>query len=75
MAAAAPRSSRAADHRWGPAPWAHLSPDGRRVPVDRVVDAVRRLGEPRPSPAVGPGARPSAVLVPVCEEAGEAVPC
>ena len=63
------------DHRpGGPPPWSHLSPDQRRVSVDRVVEAVRGLGEPRPIPGgAPPGARPSAVLVPVYEEAGEAV--
>lgn len=66
---------RPADHRpGGPPPWAHLAPDERRVPVDRVVEAVRGLGTPRPiAGGAPPGARPSAVLVPVYEEAGEAV--
>lgn len=66
---------RPADHRpGGPPPWAHLSPDDRRVGVEQVVDAVRRLGDPRPiAGGAPPGARPSAVLVPVYEEEGEAV--
>lgn len=66
---------RPADHRpGGPPPWAHLSPAERRVPVERVIEAVQALGEPRPIPGgAPPGARASAVLVPVYEEAGEAV--
>ncbi|MCB9373870.1 MAG: CoA pyrophosphatase [Microthrixaceae bacterium] len=41
--------------------------------VDRVVEAVRGLGEPRPVPGgAPPGARPSAVLVPVYDDGGEA---
>lgn len=66
---------RPADHRpGGPPPWSHLAADERQVTVDRVVEVVRGLDEPRPIPGgAPPGARPSAVLVPVYEEAGEAV--
>lgn len=60
--------------RGGPAPWAGLSSDERRLPLAHVVDAVARLGEPRPiTGGAPPGARPSAVLVPLYEEAGETV--
>lgn len=58
----------------GPAPWHHLAPSERRLSADIVVDAVRGLGEPTPIPGgAPPGARPSAVLIPVYDEGDGAV--
>src|SRR5690606_38933918 len=53
----------------GPAPWAHLPPEGRRPAVADVRAALGAAGPPRPSSREldpgprGPG-RPSAVLAP-----------
>lgn len=63
---------RPADWRPGlPAPWARLTDSERHVDVDRLLRAVRSAPPPAPLPVV-PDRRPSAVLVPVFEEAGEA---
>ena len=58
----------------GPPPWAGLDPERRQVWVDDVRRAVEAVGEPRTIPEAPPGARPSAVLIPVYEsEAGAEV--
>ena len=58
----------------GPAPWADLSPEERRVTSTRVADAVRGLGDPVPiAGGAPPGARPSAVLIPIYDEGDGAV--
>lgn len=77
---AAPRGGsqvipRPADVRPGqPAPWSGLPGEQRRPPLAHVVEAVRGLGPPRPiAGGAPPGARPSAVLVPLYEADGETV--
>ncbi|MCU1373905.1 MAG: pyrophosphohydrolase [Actinomycetia bacterium] len=54
-----------------PAAWGHLSEGERHVDVDRLLRALRSAPPPVPLPAVTER-RPSAVLVPVFEEEGEA---
>jgi 8-oxo-dGTP pyrophosphatase MutT (NUDIX family) len=53
-----------------PAPWAGLTDRERHVDVDRILRALRRAPAPQPLPPSD--RRPSAVLVPVFEEGGEA---
>jgi 8-oxo-dGTP pyrophosphatase MutT (NUDIX family) len=55
----------------GPAPWAHLPPDERRLSLDDLRTACAILRAPT-RPVVPPTARAAAVLVPIFEEAGEA---
>ena len=57
-----------------PPPWSAVPVEHRRPSLDHVVDAVRGLGPPRPiTGGAPPGARPSAVLVPLYEADGETV--
>jgi 8-oxo-dGTP pyrophosphatase MutT (NUDIX family) len=56
-----------------PAPWAHLSPEERRVDLKRVLTGMRHACPAQPSPWEPPvGALRSAVLVPLFEEDGRA---
>jgi 8-oxo-dGTP pyrophosphatase MutT (NUDIX family) len=55
----------------GPAPWGHLTDVERHVDVDRLLRALRNAPPPTPLPT-DDERRPSAVLVPVFEEEGEA---
>lgn len=58
----------------GPPPWQHLGPEQRRVPASGLVEAVRGLGAPTPiRGGAPPGARPSAVLIPIYDEGDGAV--
>ncbi len=53
----------------GPPPWASLSPEHRRVTAADVARSVRRLGAPTPiAGGAPPGARPSAVLIPIYDD-------
>jgi 8-oxo-dGTP pyrophosphatase MutT (NUDIX family) len=62
---------RPADWRPGPPPpWAELGERERHIDVDRVLRALR--AGPPPQPLVVTDVRPSAVLVPIFEEGGDA---
>jgi 8-oxo-dGTP pyrophosphatase MutT (NUDIX family) len=62
---------RPADWKPGaPAPWGHLDDRARHIDVDRLLRALRAAPPPQALPPTDK--RPSAVLVPVFEEDGEA---
>ena len=54
----------------GPAPWAGLSPEARRLPLEEVHRRCLTFPAPRRAPRV-PGNQAAAVLVPLFEAAGE----
>lgn len=56
----------------GPAPWAHLDHDERRVDLDRVRNAFGDAGPPVRSEREGSVGRGAAVLAPLYEHTGEA---
>jgi 8-oxo-dGTP pyrophosphatase MutT (NUDIX family) len=56
----------------GPAPWAHLPPEDRRLSLDEVRRALAGVPRPRPSRLEGTGVRASAVLAPLYPQDGEA---
>src|SRR5213080_790577 len=56
----------------GPPPWAHVSPDRRRLSLAEVRERCAALPPPQPPPFEMPGSRPAAVLVPLFEADGEA---
>ncbi len=57
----------------GPAPWRDVPIAERRLSLAQVRDRCAALPPPRPPPAVMPGSRPAAVLVPIFEsKRGEA---
>lgn len=58
--------------RGRPAPWSDLAPAARRVPLDRVVAAVTAHDPHSPEAVDVDGRPPSAVLVPLYEQDGEA---
>lgn len=55
----------------GPPPWHGVAPAERTVDLDRVVDAIRRRRTPRVLGEIPEGARDSAVLCLLYEDAGE----
>lgn len=58
----------------GPPPWAGLSADERQVSADDLARAVQQIGDPTPiTGGAPPGARPSAVLIPIYDEGAGAV--
>jgi 8-oxo-dGTP pyrophosphatase MutT (NUDIX family) len=56
----------------GPAPWASLPPDRRRLTLADVRRRCAELPAPRPAGVVAPGSRDAAVLVPLFDAGGEA---
>jgi 8-oxo-dGTP pyrophosphatase MutT (NUDIX family) len=54
----------------GPAPWAGLAPEARRLPLDEVRRRCRRFPAPPAAPRV-PGNQAAAVLMPLFEAGGE----
>jgi 8-oxo-dGTP pyrophosphatase MutT (NUDIX family) len=69
------RIPRPADARPGaPAPWAHLAPERRHIPLELVRARLAELPPPIAPTGVfvAPGSREAAVLLPLYEEAGDA---
>ncbi|MEW6474507.1 MAG: CoA pyrophosphatase [Actinomycetota bacterium] len=54
----------------GPAPWAGLAPEARRLPLDEVRRRIQAFPEPKRPPRV-PDVQAAAVLMPLFEAGGE----